>query len=139
MRLGVGVSLQAQALYDTLSKTLPCRWQGTSIVVLGEVCPGVVPDVDTVNNSVILCFKLTVEDTSCLLHSSCPQQVCSIQPGSEPTLIGCAAAAICASKRSCSMLHIATRVHREQCLVLTAADPALAVGGDKAHACLRLG
>ena len=35
----MGVSSQAQTLYDTLSKTLPCRWQGTSIVVLGEVCP----------------------------------------------------------------------------------------------------
>ena len=44
----MGVSSQAQALYDTLSKTLPCRWQGTSIVVLGEVCPSVVSDVDVV-------------------------------------------------------------------------------------------
>ena len=63
MRLGVGVSLQAQALYDTLSRTLPCRWQGTSIVVLGEVCPSVVPDADVViiNLGVTLCPQLTVE------------------------------------------------------------------------------
>ena len=36
-RLGVGVTAQGQALFDTLSKTLPCRWRGTSIIVLGEV------------------------------------------------------------------------------------------------------
>lgn len=36
-KLGVGVTPAGQQLFDTLSKTLPCRWRGTSIVVLNEV------------------------------------------------------------------------------------------------------
>ncbi|KAK0547016.1 hypothetical protein OC846_002038 [Tilletia horrida] len=36
-RRGVGVSNQAQNIFDALSKTLPCRWHGTHIIVMDEI------------------------------------------------------------------------------------------------------
>ena len=36
-RRGVGVTQDAQDLFDGLNKTLPCTWSGTSILVLGEI------------------------------------------------------------------------------------------------------
>lgn len=36
-KLGVGVSRGGQHLFDTLSKTLPCKWAGKDIVVLQQV------------------------------------------------------------------------------------------------------
>ncbi|KAK6139254.1 hypothetical protein DH2020_027009 [Rehmannia glutinosa] len=39
-RIGVGVSAEAQRIFDALSKTLPVRWDKTTIVVMNEVRVG---------------------------------------------------------------------------------------------------
>ncbi|KAH7835585.1 hypothetical protein Vadar_027617 [Vaccinium darrowii] len=39
-RIGVGVTAQAQSIFDALSKTLPVRWDKTVIVVMNEVRVG---------------------------------------------------------------------------------------------------
>lgn len=36
-KVGVGVSPEGQMMFDALDKTLPCRWENTTIVVMNDV------------------------------------------------------------------------------------------------------
>jgi hypothetical protein len=50
-KVGVGVTKEAQSIFDSLSKTLPCVWSGKSIIVMDTVtidAPYTVEHVKTV-------------------------------------------------------------------------------------------
>lgn len=36
-KTGIGVSIEAQQVFDALSKTMPCHWKQQNIVILNEV------------------------------------------------------------------------------------------------------
>lgn len=36
-KTGIGVSTEAQQVFDALSKTMPCHWKQQNIIVLNEV------------------------------------------------------------------------------------------------------
>lgn len=36
-KTGVGVTIEAQQVFDALAKTMPCQWKQQSIIVLNEV------------------------------------------------------------------------------------------------------
>lgn len=46
-KIGVGVSAEAQAIFMALAKTMACKWDGTSIIVLDEVCSSYSPELST--------------------------------------------------------------------------------------------
>lgn len=46
-RIGVGVSKEAQHIFDALSKTMPCTWNNDQILILGQVV--VLPPYGTEN------------------------------------------------------------------------------------------
>jgi len=42
-RQGLGVSKEGQQIFDCFYKTMPCKWQGKTISVMGEVSPHSAP------------------------------------------------------------------------------------------------
>lgn len=50
-KVGVGVTKEAQSIYDSLSKTMPCVWSGRDIVVMDAVTVSPPYNVDSVTTS----------------------------------------------------------------------------------------
>ncbi|KYR00804.1 hypothetical protein DLAC_02857 [Tieghemostelium lacteum] len=65
LKIGIGVTKEAQEIFNSLSKTLPCSWSGSTIVVLGGdvkiTSPYVVENCTGTNNNTINRVKTVLE------------------------------------------------------------------------------
>lgn len=68
---GVGVTEQAQRLFDNLSKTMPCQWQNTTIEVFDAV---LITSPYTLKNCT---FKDGVEENSTIMERVQVSRVCN--------------------------------------------------------------
>jgi len=66
-QIGVGVTREAQRIFDSVNKTLPCEWKGKDIVVIGEVT--IVAPYGVENCSVVAGAEKTLQQVVKVLSS----------------------------------------------------------------------
>lgn len=89
-KLGVGVSRGGQHLFDTLSKTLPCKWAGKDIVVLQQVLHP---------QTWLVCHLRQLHDSMLVSTNAC-------MPGATTTSTGRIASMKIANSTSCGFKHV---------------------------------